>query len=96
MFERLYDISEQAQINYVGYVSERARYDFAIVYTDHFFGKPLVICMQTNQSSILSEHDLYNLEHLQQVFHLSTVQDAEELALFLQQRIPSMPSGEQY
>jgi len=53
MFDHLYDESESAKVDFFGYASERARYDFAIVFTNRFFGKPLVVCMQTGRSSLL-------------------------------------------
>lgn len=96
MFDRLYDVSERAHVHFIGYASEIARYDFAIVYTDSFFGKPLVICMQTGKSALLCENDLNNLEYLQRVFSISGRTEAEELAIFLRQRVPAVPSLEQY
>ncbi|WP_438446677.1 DUF3055 domain-containing protein [Gorillibacterium sp. sgz5001074] len=96
MFDRLYDVSERSQVNFIGYVSETARYDFAIVYTDSFFGKPLVICMQTGKSALLCEHDLENKEYLQHVFNISGPTETEELSLFLRQRLPAVTSHEQY
>jgi hypothetical protein len=95
MFERLYDTAEQANIQFVGYASERARYDFGIVYTSVFFGKPLIICMQTNRSSLLDYDDLDNLLYLQRAFHLDA-REAEEVSDFLKQLMPSMPVKEQY
>lgn len=96
MFDRLYDVSERAQVNFIGYASETARYDFAIVYTDSFFGKPLVICMQTGKSALLCENDLENLDYLQHVFNISGKKETMELASFLKQRLPAVPSQEQY
>lgn len=96
MFDRLYDVSERAQVNFIGYASETARYDFAIVYTDSFFGKPLVICMQTGKSALLCENDLENLDYLQHVFNISGKKETMELAVFLKQRLPAVPSQEQY
>lgn len=95
MFERLYDEMEQAQVNFIGYATETSRYDFAIVYTKHFFGKPLVICMQTNNSSLLDADDLTNLDHLQKAFQLKR-EEAEELSVFLQQRMPLVQVKDQY
>ncbi|MDF2926866.1 MAG: hypothetical protein K0R57_5780 [Paenibacillaceae bacterium] len=96
MFDRLYDNSENTQVSFTGYASETARYDFAIVYTDSFFGKPLVVCMQTGKSALLGEHDLENLEYLQRVFTIATVQETEEFSLFLRHRIPANSIMEQY
>jgi hypothetical protein len=96
MFERLYDEVGQSKVNFVGYVSERARYDFAIIYTDHFFGKPLVVCMQTGKSSLLCQDDVHNLDYLQRAFHITDRSEAEELSIFLRQRVPSVEVNEQY
>lgn len=96
MFDRLYDITENTQVSFTGYASETARYDFAVVYTDSFFGKPLVICMQTGRSALLCEHDLENLDYLQRMFSIASHSQAEELSLFLKQRIPAVSVLEQY
>jgi len=56
-YERLYDESEKVKVRFVGFVSDHGRYDFGIIYTKMFFGKPLVVCMQTGRSSLLSQED---------------------------------------
>ena len=96
MFERLYDVSENASLNFVGYMTDSARYDFAIVYTDHFFGKPLVVCMQTGRSAPLCSEDLSHLDYLQKLYNLSHRSDAEELASFLEQHIHSVRYNDEY
>ena len=95
MLERIYEESEQVNIHFLGYVSEHSRYDFAIVFTKHFFGKPLVICMQTKRSALLSYEDLHGGELLQKEFAITDPLEAEQLAHFLQKRIPSVPMNEQ-
>ncbi|RAL25977.1 DUF3055 domain-containing protein [Thermoflavimicrobium daqui] len=87
--ERLYDESEQARVRFVGFVSDLGRYDFGIVYTHMFFGKPLVICMQTGRSSLLSIEDVDDLEYLKDNFNLKSMKEAEELAVFLRNNLPS-------
>ncbi len=88
-FERLYDESERAKIRFVGFVSEHGRYDYGIVYTHLFFGKPLVICMQTGRSSLLSIEDVENIEYLKQIFNLQSREEAEELGIFLRENLPA-------
>jgi len=88
-FERLYDESEKAKIRFVGFVSDHGRYDYGIVYTHLFFGKPLVICMQTGRSSLLSTEDVENIEYLKQIFNLQSHEEAEELAIFLKENLPA-------
>ncbi len=96
MFEQMYDVSERTPVHFLGYASERNRFDLAIVYTDSFFGKPLVVCMQTGRSSLLSAEDVGNIEYLQRIYKIKMKEDAEELSHFLSQRLPSLDASEQY
>lgn len=96
MFDHLYDTSENAKVDFFGYASERARYDFSIVFTDSFFGKPLVVCMQTGRSSLLCADDIENTENLQKLFAITSSEEAEELAVILKQRLPYLETKEQY
>jgi len=93
MFDHLYDENES---DFFGYASERARYDFAIVFTNRFFGKPLVVCMQTGRSSLLSADDLSDTENLQRTFAIDNEEEAGELAMLLKQRLPYLELNEQY
>ncbi|MFC7442285.1 DUF3055 domain-containing protein [Laceyella putida] len=90
LYERLYDESEKAKVRFVGFISENGRYDFGIVYTQMFFGKPLVICMQTGRSSLLCLEDAENLEYLQKIFNLRSREEAEEIALFFKNNLPAI------
>lgn len=96
MFESFYDDTENAKVDFFGYASELARYDFAIVYTNRFFGKPLVVCMQTGRSSLLDPDDLKDTEGLQKTFAIKKAEEAEELATILKVRLPLMEFKEQY
>jgi hypothetical protein len=88
MFERLYDTTETTKVNFVGFVSDNARYDFGLVYTNQFFGKPLVICMQTGRSSLLCAEDAQNISLLKEKFSIGNDEEAEELSIFLQSQLP--------
>ena len=89
MFEPLYEVSEHASLNFVGYMTDTKRYDFAIVHTGHFYGKPLVICMQSGRSSALNLDDLRHHEQLKRIYNLSDLADAEQLAEVLGQHLPA-------
>ncbi|WP_010269967.1 DUF3055 domain-containing protein [Paenibacillus senegalensis] len=95
MFDKLYEETEKANIQFIGYASESSRYDFAIIFTEHFFGKPIVLCMQTGRSALLCQDDLSNLEHLQRCFSIRPA-EAEELSHFLRQRLPFVALHDQY
>ncbi|SEN07604.1 DUF3055 domain-containing protein [Lihuaxuella thermophila] len=90
LYDRLYDESEKAKVRFVGFISEHGRYDFGIVYTHMFFGKPLVVCMQTGRSSLLSLEDADNLEYLQKIFNLKSKEVAEEISIFFKNNLPPL------
>ncbi|MBD1380905.1 DUF3055 domain-containing protein [Metabacillus arenae] len=96
IFEKFYDETEKANVRFVGFSTEDIRYDFGIVYSHMFFGKPLVICMQTGRSALLDSEDLEDLDHLRQAFHLESIIQAKSLADFLKEAIPSIPLNTQY
>ncbi len=95
MLENLYDVIESSNVNFVGCISEESRFDFAIVYTSHFFGKPLVVCMQTGRSSPLSADDLGDPEILRTRF-LVSAEAAIELGSLLRGRLPRLEMQDQY
>ncbi len=96
LFDKLYDEFEKAKVRFVGFTTETTRYDFGIVYTNMFFGKPLVICMQTGRSSLLEQKDLDDLDHLQSVFRIASVEQTVDLAEFFKEELPEAPFQSQY
>ncbi|MFD1735652.1 DUF3055 domain-containing protein [Bacillus salitolerans] len=95
-FERLYDEQEYSKVRFVGFTTDEIRYDFGLVYTNMFFGKPLVICMQTGRSTLLDPQDISDLDHLQRVFKIRTLKEAEDLAEFFKETLPTIPLETQY
>jgi hypothetical protein len=95
-FERLYDESEVVKVRFVGFTTDEVRYDFGLVYTNMFFGKPLVVCMQTGRSTLLDPQDIQNLDHLQQVFNIRSKKEAEDLAEFFKETLPFISFETQY
>jgi Protein of unknown function (DUF3055) len=95
-FEKLYDESESVNVRFVGFTTDTVRYDFGIVYTNMFFGKPLVVCMQTGRSALLDSNDIGNLDYIKQAFHIKTLKEAEDLALFFEEAVPNIQAIEQY
>ncbi|USG67500.1 DUF3055 domain-containing protein [Brevibacillus ruminantium] len=93
-YDHLYDVAENANVRFFGFVTERTRHDFGIVYTNKFYGKPLVICMQTGQSTLLASDDAVNPEYLKKIFRLDCTEEAEMLANFFQDCLPSLPFEE--
>jgi hypothetical protein len=96
LFDKLYDENENVNVRFVGFTTEEIRYDFGIVYTNMFFGKPLVICMQTGRSTLLDLKDLDDLDYLRKVFRIDTTEQASNLADFFREAIPIIPFETQY
>ncbi|NMD71932.1 DUF3055 domain-containing protein [Bacillus sp. DNRA2] len=96
IFEKLYDESEKVKVRFVGFTTESTRYDFGIIYTNLFFGKPLVVCMQTGRSALLDPKDLDNTEYVKSSFKISDEQQALDLVEFFRNTLPGVPFGPQY
>lgn len=96
IFEKLYDEHEEVKVRFVGFTTEHTRYDFGIVYTTMFFGKPLVVCMQTGRSTLLDPKDIEDIDFLQSTFRIPDKQQAEDLAEFFSDTLPSIPFITQY
>ncbi|WP_054635194.1 DUF3055 domain-containing protein [Thalassobacillus sp. C254] len=85
----LYEEQEQANVTYVGLATSEGRYDFGVIYTNMFFGKPLVVCMQTGRSALLGDEDLLSSGNIQLAFQLSSRKAGEEVAAYLKESLPS-------
>ncbi|MGJ7910526.1 DUF3055 domain-containing protein [Neobacillus sp. LXY-1] len=96
LFYKLYDEHEKVKVRFIGFTTEDTRYDFGIIYTNMFFGKPLVVCMQTGRSTLLDPKDIEDIEHLQTVFRIQDQQQALDLAEFFKSALPEMPFVTEY
>lgn len=95
MIEQLYEVTERAPLNFVGFMTEDKRYDLAIVHTRNFYGKPLVICMQSGRSAALGREDLARTDQLMDIYKLEDGAEAEELAEFLAMHLPDRCSTDE-
>nr|WP_279665042.1 DUF3055 domain-containing protein [Ectobacillus ponti] len=92
----MYEEHEQARVRFIGFTTNDIRYDFGIIYTSMFFGKPLIICMQTGRSTLLDHTDIENAHHLKNTFRLRTEEEANDLAEILRFWLPSPPLHAEY
>lgn len=82
-YDILSDTTEQTMTRYVTFISPNVhRFDLAIITTDRFYGKKIVMDMQTGRFGTLSYEDLEEEGVLENVFRISEEQ-AAELAQFL-------------
>jgi hypothetical protein len=78
----LYDDKEETKTRFVSFVGENQRFDLAIIQTDRYYGKQLVLDLQGSRFAIIGPDDLEEEGYLEHVFQLS-IKDAAELRSFL-------------
>jgi hypothetical protein len=79
----LYDETENTRTRFVSFVGETNRFDLAITVTDRFYGKLLVLNLQSNRFAIIGPDDLEEPGYLENVYQISE-SEANELRQFLQ------------
>lgn len=78
----LYDFQEETKIRFVSFIGDTRRFDLAILTTDHFFGKMIILEIQKNRFAIMGNEDLEEENSLEEAFALNT-DEASELKEFL-------------
>ncbi|GIO13907.1 hypothetical protein J19TS2_34620 [Cohnella xylanilytica] len=82
-FDFLSDSTEQTSTRFVTFITPGLRrFDLAVTTTNRFYGKKLVVDMQSGRSGVLGADDLEEEGVLESVFRLSD-DEAAELAQFL-------------
>lgn len=80
----LYDDTEDTQTRFVSFVGEYGRYDLAILKSDRFFGKALVLNMQGSKFGIIGPDDLEEEGYVAHILGLDD-DEASEVESFLGQ-----------
>ncbi|MBA4493706.1 DUF3055 domain-containing protein [Paenactinomyces guangxiensis] len=78
----LYDDTENTRTRFVSFMGETNRFDLAITTTERFYGKLLILNLQSNRFAIIGEDDLEEPGYLEHVYQLSG-EEAEELKQFI-------------
>ncbi|TCS96927.1 DUF3055 domain-containing protein [Hazenella coriacea] len=78
----LYDEAEQTSTRFVSFIGQAKRFDLAITATHRFYGKLLVLDLQSNRFAIIGTDDLEEPGYLEHVYQLSD-EEAEELRQFI-------------
>ncbi|MGM7634122.1 DUF3055 domain-containing protein [Bacillus sp. Hm123] len=78
----LYDDMEQTRTRFVSFMGEHQRYDLALMQTDRYYGKKIVLDIQGGRFAIIGQDDLEEPGYLEAVFKLSD-EEAAELRDFL-------------
>lgn len=78
----LYDDIEQTKTRFVSFMGENQRFDIAIMSTSRYYGKQIVLDMQSNRLAIIGTDDLEEPGYLEYAFNLNE-NEAEDLRSFL-------------
>lgn len=81
-FEFLYDDTEETKTRFVSFVGQENRYDLVILMSGRFYGKHLIMHLQSNQFAIIGPDDLEEEGYIEHAFSLSEA-EANELQSFL-------------
>ncbi|WP_062047486.1 DUF3055 domain-containing protein [Bacillus sp. JCM 19034] len=78
----LYDETEETRTRFVSFMGESNRFDLAIIESSRYYGKQLVLDIQSNRFAILGQDDLEEPHYIEEAFNLSN-EEATELTSFL-------------
>ncbi|KGR91657.1 hypothetical protein CD30_04945 [Ureibacillus massiliensis 4400831 = CIP 108448 = CCUG 49529] len=78
----LYDDIEDTKTRFVSFTGNKLRYDLAIVQSSRFFGKVLVLDMQSNRFAIIGPDDVEEPGYLEHVYN-KTEEEAIDLREYL-------------
>lgn len=79
----LYEETENTNMKYISFIgASNARFDIAIIHTDRFYGKNLVIDLQSGKTAIIGEDDLEEPGFLEDTYNLSE-DEAKDLYEYL-------------
>ncbi|MGM0902731.1 MAG: DUF3055 domain-containing protein [Bacillota bacterium] len=82
----LYDDLVNTKTRFVSFMGENQRFDLAIIQSDRYYGKNIVLDIQGSRYAIIGPDDLDEEGYLEYAFNLSE-EDAEELRSFLRETV---------
>lgn len=83
-FFYLYDDTEETKTRFVSFMGTKQRFDLAIIPSGRFYGKNIVLDIQSNRFAIIGKDDLDEPGYLEHIYNLDE-EDADELHQFLKQ-----------
>jgi hypothetical protein len=78
----LYDDTIDTQTRFVSFMGEHQRYDLAVVKSDRYYGKHIVLNILSSRFAIIGRDDLDEPGYIEHAYQLSE-EEAEELRSFL-------------
>jgi hypothetical protein len=82
MVEFLLEEKGTHSVHFYCIATEHHRYDLSVIYTNHFFGKAMVVSMQSNTMVLLSSEDIENELYWAEKLGINPI-DIDECRTFL-------------
>ncbi|WP_088032690.1 DUF3055 domain-containing protein [Evansella clarkii] len=73
----LYDETEETKTRYVSFMGEHQRFDLVVITTDRYYGKKLVLDIQSSRFAILGQDDLEEPGYLEETFKMNDEEGGE-------------------
>lgn len=83
-FFYLYDDTEETKTRFISFMGSKQRFDLAVIQTGRFYGKNIVLDIQSHRFAIIGKDDLDEPGYLEHIYNLDE-EDAAELHHFLKQ-----------
>ncbi|MDQ0219660.1 DUF3055 domain-containing protein [Peribacillus cavernae] len=78
----LYNDIVDSKTRFVSFMGDQSRFDLAVITTDRFYGKKLVLDMQSTRFAIIGQDDLEEEGYIEHAFQIAE-DEASELRDFL-------------
>lgn len=82
----LYDDTAVTKTRFVSFMGENVRHDLALIFSDHYYNKVLVLDIQRNKFAIIGSDDLDEPGYLESAFGVDE-ETANELRDFLYEAV---------
>ncbi|WP_428911149.1 DUF3055 domain-containing protein [Niallia sp. Krafla_26] len=82
----LYDDTVETKTRFVSFMSDNNRFDLALIQSDRYYGKVIVLNIQGGRFAIIGPDDLAEEGYIEHAFQLNE-EDAKELSEFLSEII---------
>jgi Protein of unknown function (DUF3055) len=82
----LYDDTVETKTRFVSFMGENSRFDLAIVKSDRYYGKHLVLNLLSSRFAIIGEDDLNEPGYIEHAFSIEE-DEAAELREFLYEMV---------
>jgi hypothetical protein len=83
MVDILLEEKGEHSVHYYCIATEHHRYDLSVIYTDRFFGKAMVVSLQSNNMVLLCSEDIENQCYWAEKLGINPI-DVDECGTFLQ------------